>query len=555
MLIRRLVILLILLLTGCGGPPESPNNTLRISFASDPTTTDPRKIGDFVSSTLVCLLYEGLTRCKSGVEVELALAEKVEISSDGKTYLFSLRKSYWSDGHPVTALDFEKTWKTILKPGFPALCAYLLFPIKNAEAYSKGLCSADQVGIRAINAHTLEVKLENSTPYFLSLTAFPLYLPTPSHITEMVSHSDKPICNGPFLLENMTPGSEITLKKNEKFWAPHQTHLENIHVCIIGNEMTSLQLFEKGELDIVGGPLAPITAEPLLLLKKEFPIRLLPMAASTFCTFNTETYPFSNKALRKAFALAVQNHPYITGEVETSGLIPANDLLPTSLCLQKNSDAFGQVKTLAAQDFLKTALEELQITRKDLEELTLYYKTNPVEKKIALTLQKLWSETLGITIKIEQMDPKSLVQRLYARNYQLSFGSWIAQFHDPINILERFKDEKNPKNYPGWKDTNYSEILNRASSESNQTKRLKLLQKAERVLTDETILIPLYHWSSPLLVHPRVHGLATTSSGGILLEKCCIKGSYNNTLVEKLTTFESTTPAKNLVHESFSQRH
>lgn len=514
----RFLLLLILLLTGCHKTPRHPPNTLRISFAGDPATTDPKRSGDFVSSTLICLLYEGLTRCKSGSEVELALAEKVEISADGKTYLFTLRKSFWSDGRPVTAYDFEKSWKTILEPNFPSLCAYLLYPIKNAEAYAKGNCQSSQVGVHAINTYTLEVELEHPTPYFLSLTAFPLYLPTPSHITDDAAQGGNPVCNGPFLLENMTPGSEIILKKNETFWASRQISLERIHISIVANEMTALQLFEKGELDLVGGPLTPIAMEPNL--RKDFPLRLLPMSASTFCTLNTETYPFSNKALRKAFTLAAQNHPDIIGEIEMAGQIPANGLLPPSLSLQNPNAASPEEK---AEEFLQKALEELHITAKDLEELTLYYKTNPIEKRIALTLQKIWSETLGITIKIEQADPKSLIQRLYAKNYQLSLASWIAQFHDPINILERFKDKTHPKNYPGWENINYRNMLDQASSACCQAERFPFLLRAEQILKEETLLIPLYHWSYPLLMHPRIQGLETTSSGGILLEKCSVK--------------------------------
>ena len=104
---RVLLILLILSIGGCSSS-SSTKSTLRVSSASYPSTIDPRKSGDFASSTLICLLFEGLTRCQSGVEIELALAEKVEISPDQKTYLFSLRKSNWNDGVPVTAYDFEK---------------------------------------------------------------------------------------------------------------------------------------------------------------------------------------------------------------------------------------------------------------------------------------------------------------------------------------------------------------------------------------------------------------------------------------------------------------
>jgi oligopeptide transport system substrate-binding protein len=577
------MVLLLFILAGCQfTPKKTPPNTLRVSFAQDPTTIDPRKSSDFASSTLICLLFEGLTRCTSGSSVELAIAEKVEISKDGKTYRFTLKKTFWTDGRPVTAFDFEQSWKTILTPGFPASCAYLLYPIKNGELYAKGQCLVEEVGIHSIDDLTLLVELENKTPYFLSLTAFPLYLPSPAHLTEQMTlwsePQDKPlICNGPFIIETMTPGEEIRLKKNDQFWNPNQIHLDQIQINIIANDLTAIQLFEKGELDLVGGPLTPISIDALPQFKNGAPLHFLPMAASTFCTLNTEVFPFSNKALRKAFALAIQNDPSIAKEIEKMGQIQAIHILPPSLTnlsfgllrqeIQESSEqifVFGaegrgcdaplprrknekmpedleyltdkskiQVPMLPeikeqkedAHLCLEEALKELKITPQDLESLILYYKGSPMEKKIAQTLQRTWEEALGIHIHIEQVDAKSLTQRLYAKNYQLSLASWIAQFHDPINLLERYKEEKNPKNYSGWSSVEYKELLNKASSASDGQERARLLATAETLLEEQTLQIPLYHWRSPMLVHPRVQGLSFTSAGGILIEQSFITES------------------------------
>ena len=494
------ILLFLLFLSSCQYQPSIPPNTLRICFSQNPTTLDPRKCSDFISSTLISLLYEGLTRCEGGSEITWGVAESVTISSDGTTYLFSLKEAYWSDGHLVSAQDFEKSWKQILTPHFPSPCAYLLYPIKNGERYAKGLCSIDEVGVHAINDHTLEVVLEKKTPYFLSLTAFPLYLPTPSHTEELVY-------NGPFTLEKMTLGREILLSKNPLFWnAPHIS-LSSIHATIVTSEMTALQLFEKGEVDIAGSPLASISIDSLPSLKKQFPFHFLPMAASTFCTMNTQTFPFSNRLLRKAFSLAIQNHPMLVEEILLTGQIPAESALPPIL----SSRSFTSYQPKEAQTYFIQALEELQISSHDLETLTLYYRGHPTEKKIAQTLQKIWKETLGVQIQLEQLDPKCLLPKIYAKNYQMALSSWIAQFLDPVNLLERFRDCDCQKNYPGWSSDLYKEALDED--------RFALL---EEILNEEAPLIPLYHWNSPMLIHPRVQGLKTTSVGGILFENCSI---------------------------------
>lgn len=481
---------LLLFLASCQMAPKIPPNTLRISFMQDPATIDPRKSCDYTSSSLICLLFEGLTRCTSGSDVELAIAEKVTISEDQKTYTFSLRKTFWSDGHPLSAHDFEKSWKDILTPGFPAPCAYLLYPIKNAESYAKGLCT--EVGIHALDDHTLRVELEQPTPYFLSLTAFPLLLPVPAHNNKLILPWEKTIvCNGPFIIEKMDPGSQLILKKNTSFWNLPKIHLDTIHISIVSDELTAIHLFEKGELDLVGGPLTPITMD---ILPKNLPFHLIPMAASTFCSLNTKKLSLP---IRKALS-AIQNHPKLVKEIEMMGQIPARHILPPSL----------------RESFSDNVKETRAPIKLDPIELTLYYKGHPLEKKIAQTLQKIWEETLGIHIQIEQVESKSLINKLHTKNYQLCLAYWIAQFHDPINILERFKEETGAKNYPGWSSDEYKEYL--AQND---------LEKGEYLLEEQTVMIPLYHWNSPLLINPRVQGLSSTSTGGLLLERISLSKS------------------------------
>lgn len=462
-------------------------------------------------------------RCKSGSEIELGVAERVEISSDGKTYRFYLKKTFWTDGHPVIAYDFENSWKTILKPNFPSLCAYLLYPIKNAEKYAKGLCEEALVGIYSQDAQTLIVELENPSPYFLALTAFPLYMPTPSHLKDSPSYwAEKDplnvVCNGPFSLDVVKPGSEILLKKNTSFWNKSQILLDQIHISIIGSDLTAIQLFEKGELDLIGGSLFSLSPEIFPEMKNDDRLQYFPMAASTFCTLNTKSFPFHNQHLRTAFQKAAQNHPYLQKEIEYNGHIPAKNALPPSLSTldSRNEDISAPN---GVQDLLKKGCEELQIETEKLEELTLYYKPNSIEKKFAQTLQKIWAETLGISIQIKQIETKSLIEKLYAKDYEIAITSWIAQFHDPINLLERFKDPTHSKNYPGWSSSNYQNLLHEIAI-SNGPLRRQLIQEAEKILEEANIIIPLYHWKSPTLLQSRVQGLEVTDSGGILIEKC-----------------------------------
>lgn len=495
----KTLLFLLLIFTACS-KTAAPKNCLRLSFNERPTTTDPRKAGDFSSSTVVCMTYEGLTRCLPGGEIELALAQSVTVSEDEKTYTFHLRKAEWSDGAPITAHDFAASWKQILSP--PGVCAALFYPIKNAEKCVRGEVLLSDVGIYAVDDFTLKVELEHPTPYFYSLTAFPSFFAAPAH-------TDDPfVCSGPFQQIASEQPSEISLLKNKRFWNTQAIFLDEIHISIVPDEITALQMFERGELDWIGGSLSPLPLDALDKLKDQ--LLFVPNAATTFCTFNTQVFPFNNLSLRKALSYAI-DRVEIAEQVTQTGQHPADSFLPPPLA--------QQYETLSdpakARSSFAKALQELHMTATDLD-LVLYYKTSQIEKRLAQTLQRHWQTVLGINVKLVQLDAKSLASRLQHRDYQLCLTSWIAQFDDPISILDRFKDKANLKNYPGWENSRYTALLNKSA---NSTNRDELLSEAEKIFMEEAPLAPIYHWRTPVLASSRIVATGTTPCGGILFER------------------------------------
>ena len=486
----------------CSPPPPPPSNTLRISFSVYPSTLDPRKGGDFISSTMIGLLFEGLMRCLPDGSVEPGLAERVELSADQTIYTFYLREGYWCDGEPVTAYDFERSWKTICDPTFPALCSYLFYPILNAEAALQGVKSPEEVGVRALDSHTLEVELERPTPYFLSLTAFPAFLPAG-------------VGNGPYLIERIQPQAEIILRKNPTFWNTENIRIERIHISIIPDENTALQCFERGELDWIGGALSPIP--PDALPSQEEHLQYFPMAASTFCAFNTTAYPFHNKHLRKAFSLAI-NRTEIAEKILPAHQIPASRCIPPALCNGKNRSLIPSFDPESAREHLQKGLQELG--KKEIGPIVLHFRSGAIDRTLVQALQRQWKEVLGVEVALEQTDFKTHKDLLHRRGYQIALAYWISQHNDPINLLERFKSGRVAKNYAGWEDPHFTRLINDAEKTSDADKRTELLLQAEEELMDSMPIAPIYHWSNPTLCNPRVKNMHTTPSGGVLFERC-----------------------------------
>jgi oligopeptide transport system substrate-binding protein len=479
---------------------------------------DPRRSSDFVSATLISQLFEGLTRCQPDGSVALAAAEEVTISEDGRVYLFRLRSSVWSDGVPLSAHDFEWAWKRQLDPSFPALSGYLLYPVRNAARAARGECGLEEVGIIALDAQTLRVELEQPTEHFLALTAFPTLMPVPQHALGEIEEApvSKRVINGPFAIERVVPHASLVLKKNQTYWNRDAVRLERIEIHIVPDETTALQMFEKGEIDWLGGAIAPIPPEALETGRFRDQTRFFPVAATTFCAFNTGTPPFHNRHIRRAFSLAIDREE-MAFRVTSTKQIPASRIIPPSL-----AEGTPLLRSSKEEARAELALGLTELGLETLDPVTFHFRAGPNDRQVALALQRQWRECLGLEVILQQSDFKRHKDILHRRDYQIALTNWIAQYPSPLNILERFKEPGHAKNYPGWAHSAFSTLVEQAAREADPVLRHALEGAAESILAEEAPIAPIYHWSLPSLCSPRLKNMATTPSGGVLFERCWI---------------------------------
>lgn len=499
---------------------------LRLNIPSDPATLDPRKGGDVVSSIFHFLLFDGLTRLNSDGSISLAIAEKIEVSPSRTVYTFYLRNALWSNGDPITAQDFEKSWKDVLRPDFPAMNAHLLYPIKNAEKAKKGLIDLSEVGIHSLNEKILEVTLENPTPYFLELISFCVFFPVNAEIDQEHPDWEKGnnhnfICSGPFLLHDWKKTNEITLVKNPNYYRAEEICLDKIFLGMVDSEMTSLQMFEKGQIDMLGQPIIPIPTDAIAQLVKDQKLHIHPIAATSFCTFNVDEVPFNNAKVRKAFAYAI-NRKEIINNITQLQEEPALGIIPPVLKKSFSTSFFQDANIEQARQLLQEGLEELGITKQRLPKIKYFYCISDLQHKIAQALQQQWTENLGVNVEIESMDKKILMHQLKTRNYQIAHGFWMAQYQDPMNIFERFKFRDNVKNYPNWENEEYILLLNQSSNAESEQQRMLLLEKAEQIFLDEMPLAPIYHWNAAYVIKPYVKSFDVAPMGNGFFDRIYI---------------------------------
>ena len=513
-----------LLVTGCHKKSSSPpvEKVIRLSLKNEPSTLDPRKGGDVISSHMHFLLFEGLVKLNPDRSISMAQAETLQKSEDGLVYTFTLRNTFWSNGLPVTAYDFEKSWKDILSPSFPSPNAHLLYPIKNAEKAKKGLVSLDTVGIQALDNKTLIVTLETPTPYFLELISFCVFFPVCSQVdTENPSWAyhagEQFVSNGPFLLSEWKHNDKILAAKNPLYWNQEQTRPDWIDFSIIENEMTALQLFEKGALDMIGDPISSLPVEALPSLKEKWKVQKFPVGATTILSFHIDRFPFNNVKIRKALSYAINGGTIIQNILQTDE-IPALGAVPPILKRHQIRNFFQDANTVLARKLLKEGMEELGITEEAFSHLTYFYSSSEKNHKVAQAIQQQWKEVLGINIPIENLEFKVLMDKLSKRQYDLAQSLWVAQYNDQMNILERFKFKTNVKNYANWENPEYIQLLNESCYAEGEC-RERILEKAEMLFLDEMPICPIYHWDMNYIVQPYLSDVNISPIGDLVFNK------------------------------------
>ncbi|MBS4538289.1 peptide ABC transporter substrate-binding protein, partial [Clostridium sp. D2Q-11] len=303
------------------GEKLAEEQVLRINWNSEPPNLDPQLSQDATSSRILIDTLEGIVRLNAeGIAEEgLGMAETWDLNDDETVYTFHLRDANWTDGEPVTANDFEYSWKRALDPETASTYAFLAYGIKNAEAYNTGeIDNADELGIKVLDEKTLEVTLERPDPTFLSKLQNSTFLPVREDKIEewgekYASDVEYMVFNGPFVVSEWEHESQLNLEKNPDYWNADAVKLERVEGVMVTDSNTRMNLYETGEIDWTEVP-----SQYLEQYKDK--LNTYPEASTFYYTFNVENEFFSNQKIRKAFAMAIDRIKI--QEARTQGIVP-----------------------------------------------------------------------------------------------------------------------------------------------------------------------------------------------------------------------------------------
>jgi oligopeptide transport system substrate-binding protein len=486
---------------------------LRLNLHSEPPTADPGIADDSTSGAIITATFDGLTRIHEDGKAHESVAEKVEVSQDRLTYTFHLRDSKWSNGDPVTAHDFEYAWKRVLDPKTGSNYAYQLYYIKNAEKFNLGKAKAEDVGVKALDDKTLQVTLENPTPFFLELTAFYSYYPVNRKVVEAnpnwAGEAETHVGNGPFKIEEWEHKNKMTLVKNENYWDKDAVKLDKIEFSMVEDENTELSMFDNGDLDWAGAPLSNLPLDAIPALKESGRMVTQPIAGLYMYKFNTEQPPFNNAKIRKAFAYAI-NRQAIIDNITQENQQPAMGIVPPTMAVSAHP-YFKDNDVETAKKLLAEGMKELGISK--LPPITLSYNTSENHKKVAEAIQDQWKKAFGIEVKLENKEWKVFLEDMHQGKFQIGRAGWTGDFNDPINFLELFKHKNGGNNDTNWENPKYQELLNKSALETDPEKRKQILAQAERLIMEEMPAAPIYYYTQSWVKSDKVKGVIIDGLG------------------------------------------
>ncbi|MGE5702903.1 MAG: peptide ABC transporter substrate-binding protein [Clostridia bacterium] len=493
--------------------PKDASNAaayLRANLKTEPVSLDPPKAYDPVAFEVLYNVLEGLVRLDEKHMPVPAIAESWEITDGGKKYTFKLRDTKWSNGEPVTAQDFEASWKRMVDPknGFPA--AFLAFVIEGAEKFNKGEGTADDVKVKAIDDKTLEVTLKAPTGYFLSLVATPVFYPVNKKNVESnpnwSAEAATIISNGPYKLTEWVHDQSVKAVKNDNYYDKDKVKLAGINWVMVNDENTQFQMFKSGELDNIES--VPKDVKGKLLESGE--AKIAPEAATMFYRLNTAMPPFTNKNIRKAFSLAV-NRQLIIDKVTQGKQVPALGIIPVGFPEPDGKDFrevggafFKDNDVEQAKELLKKGMAEEGWTT--LPEVTLTYDTNDLNKTIAQVLQEMFKKNLGVDVKLDSREWKVFLAEQRASKHQVSLSTYYADYADPLNFIEIFQTG-HPGNRINYSNKAYDELIQKTSVEPDETKRFAMMHEAEKMFFDDMPVLPLFYSTKVYMEQPNVKGI------------------------------------------------
>lgn len=475
---------------------------------------DPQVVTGVPEHKVLMALFEGLVSETPGtLEPEPGVAERWDISPDGRTYTFHLRRNArWTNGAPITATDFIRSYQRILTPSLAAEYANMIYDfVEGAKEFYDGReADFSRVGFRAIDAHTLEVRLRHPTPFFLRLLASHYaWYPVPIEVVERFdgltrkgsawSRPENLVSNGPFRLKAWLRQQKIVVERNPDYWDAARVRLNEIHFFNTENITVEERMFRTGQLHRT----YEIPHQKIDTYRDAGSpyLHIDPYLGSYFYRVNVTRPPFDDVRVRRAFALAVNREDLVT-HVTKGGQQPAYNFTPPGF-----PDYQPKARLTGTLDDARQLLAEAGYPGgRGLPRVEIHFNTSENHQAIAEAIQAMWRRNLGVDVGIKNQEWKVYLDAHDTLDYSVSRSGWIADYLDCNTFLEIFVTGGG-NNDTGWSNAEYDSLRQRALAAASNADRIACYERMEEILMEELPIIPLYFYTRPYLLDTTVKGM------------------------------------------------
>jgi oligopeptide transport system substrate-binding protein len=522
-IIFSVVLLISLLVAGCQcgqetSPPPAGEWVLNL-YGIDPYTLDPAVSSEMTSHGYIMQFFSGLVRLDDNLEPAPDIAQKWQVSNDGRTYTFYLRQDVkFHDGRQVKAEDFKYSWERACAPETGSLTAatYLGDIVGVSEVLSGQ--TGEISGIRVVDDYTLEVTIDAPKSYFLSKLTYPTsFVVDRNDVESGGGWWRSPNGTGPFKLKQWQQNELLILERNELYYG------ELARVNSIVFKLWSgvpVNMYETGDIDVTGVSvdyIEKVTDEtgPFYL-----DLSVVPELSFFYIGFNTAKPPFDDVNIRRAFSQAIDKEKLVS-LVFKGTMQPADGILPPGMpgyneaLIGLDYDVEGAKELIAASSYGDVSqLPPITVTTMGWGGL--------ISSELEVIVNQ-WRENLGVEVKVRQLEPERFLYHLKGEKDEMFYMGWVADYPHPQDFLDILFHSGADNNYSEYSNPEVDALLERAGVEQDSTLSLSLYQQAEQLMVEDAACLPLCFGKNYVLIKPYVEGYKLNPMGFAMLNEVSVK--------------------------------
>lgn len=487
----------------------APPGVLRRGNGAEPFTLDPSLSSAIWEDNIIGDLMLGLMTDDENANPVPGMAERWETSEDGLTWTFHLRDAVWSDGVPVTADDFVFGWRRLLDPYIASTYSYFIYFCKNAEKVNQGKLPPSALGIKALDARTLEIHLEHPAADLLNMLTHYATYGLPRHAVEKHGKNwTRPgtyVSNGAYVLTEWLGNDHVALEKNPRFYDAVNVKVEKIIFYPTDDYAAALRRMRAGELDEQDR----FPSEQIDWVRANMAdcIHQVPQLITDLISVNFSRKPFDDLRVRRAMNLAI-NREVITNKISRTGNVPAYGLVPPGTANFPGGNAldFKPLPAAARVAKAQALMREAGFGPDNRLRSTLLIRSTSAGagRASAAAVQQMFS-LIYLDVAIIPSDTAIFYNTIQVHDFDIAWPGWQADFDDASTFLDLFITDGG-NNWGNYSSREFDTIYGDALNDKDLVSRGRKLAAAEAVLLKDQPFMPLFYWVNADLVRPYVKG-------------------------------------------------